>query len=377
MSLINQMLQDLDARRAAHGVGSRLPNDVRPLPKPQASPLPIIIGVLVLLVLAGGLALYLWETRQQAVPAPLAVLAPEPEKIVPSEPTTAASAVSSASTLQELGGSLRMAEFIKPPAEKLAAAKPDATSAVSGRPVVAERRTDDERQVQAGETSMPAASGATPQGSGKSARNSRDGIVATNPTIERTDAQGSSRERAEAEYRKAIAAVNQGRIAEAVDGLRNALRQDPLHIASRQLLVKLLLEAKRPDEAAQVLQDGLQGQPAQIGWAMSLARLQVDRKDLTGAWQTLNNSLPAAGSNADYQGFTAHVLQRLGRHKEAAEHYQAATRLSPGDGRWWLGLGLALEEEGRVSEAREAFLRARQSGNLGAELSALVEQKLR
>lgn len=377
MSLINQMLQDLDARRAAHGVGSRLPNDVRPLPKPQASPLPIIIGVLVLLVLAGGLALYLWETRQQAVPAPLAVLAPEPEKVVPSEPTPAAQAASSASTLQELGGSLRMAEFIKPPAEKLAAAKPDATSAVSGRPVVADRRTDDERQVQAGETSMPVATGPTPQGSVKSARNSRDGIVATNPTIERTDAQGSSRERAEAEYRKAIAAVNQGRIAEAVDGLRNALRQDPLHIASRQLLVKLLLEAKRPDEATQVLQDGLQGQPAQIGWAMSLARLQVDRKDLTGAWQTLNNSLPAAGSNADYQGFTAHVLQRLGRHKEAAEHYQAATRLSPGDGRWWLGLGLALEEEGRVSEAREAFLRARQSGNLGAELSALVEQKLR
>lgn len=377
MSLINQMLQDLDARRAAHGVGSRLPNDVRPLPKPRASPLPIIIGVLVLLVLAGGLALYLWETRQLAVPAPLAVLAPEPEKIVPSVPTPAAQAASSASTLQELGGSLRMTEFIKPPEEKLAAAKPDATSAVSGRPVVADRRTDDERQVQAGETSMPVATGPTPQGSVKSARNSRDGIVATNPTIERTDAQGSSRERAEAEYRKAIVAVNQGRIAEAVDGLRNALRQDPLHIASRQLLVKLLLEAKRPEEATQVLQDGLQSQPAQIGWAMSLARLQVDRKDLTGAWQTLNNSLPAAGSNADYQGFTAHVLQRLGRHKEAAEHYQAATRLSPGDGRWWLGLGLALEEEGRVSEAREAFLRARQSGNLGAELSALVEQKLR
>jgi MSHA biogenesis protein MshN len=378
MSLINQMLQDLDARRAAHGVGSRLPNDVRPLPKPQASPLPIIVGVLFLLVLAGGLALYLWETRQQAVPAPLAVLAPEPEKIVPTEPTPAAQAASSASTLQELGGSLRMAEFIKTPAEKLAAAKPDATSAVSGKPVVAHGKTDDERSpVQASETRIPVANDPIAQGSGKPARNSRDGIVATTPMIERTDAPGSPRERAETEYRKAIAAVNQGRIAEAVDGLRNALRHDPLHIASRQLLVRLLLEAKRPDEAAQVLQDGLQGQPAQIGWAMSLARLQVDRKDLTGAWQTLNHSLPAAGSNADYQGFTAHVLQRLGRHKEATEHYQAATRLSPGDGRWWLGLGLALEEEGRVSEAREAFLRARQAGNLGAELSTLVEQKLR
>jgi MSHA biogenesis protein MshN len=378
MSLINQMLQDLDSRRAAHGVGSRLPNDVRPLPKPQASPLPIIVGVLVLLVLAGGFALFLWETRPQAVPTPLALLAPEPERSVKAEPTTIAPAPSSASTLQELGGSLRMAEVIKPPTEKLLAAKADRTSSASAKPVVAHGKTDDERSpVPASESTIPVANGPIAQGSGKSARTTRDGFVATNPMIERTDATGLPRERAEADYRKAISAVNQGRIAEAVDGLRNALRQEPLHIASRQLLVKLLLEAKQPDEAAQVLQDGLQGQPAQLGWAMSLARLQVDRKDLTGAWQTLDYSLPAAGSNADYQGFTAHVLQRLGRHKEAAEHYQTATRLSPGEGRWWLGLGLALEEEGRVKEAREAFLRARQSGNLGAELSALVEQKLR
>lgn len=195
--------------------------------------------------------------------------------------------------------------------------------------------------------------------------------------IERTDSVGTPRERAETEYRKAIAAVNQGRVAEALEGLRNALRQDALHVASRQLLVKLLLEAKQPDAAVQALQEGLQGQPAQIGWAMSLARLQVERGDLAGALQTLEFSLPAAGGSADYQGFVAHVLQRLGRNKEAAEHYQAAARLSPGDGRWWLGLGLALDAEGRSNEAREALLRAKASGTLSAELSALADQRLR
>lgn len=377
MSLINQMLQDLDARRAAHGVGSRLPNDVRPLPKPQPSPLPIIVGVLVLLVLAGGLAFFLWETRHQAVPSQ-ALPAPEPEKIIPAEPTTAAPQPASASTSHEFGGSLRMAESIKPQAEKLAGAKAESASAASAKAVVAHGKTDDVRHLlESSETRVPAANRLIAQESGKSPRISRDPMVAMTPVIERTDALGSPRERAESEYRKAIAAVNQGRIAEAVDGLRNALRHDAMHNASLQLLVKLLLEAKQVDEAGQVLQDGLQMQPAQIGWAMSLARLQVDRKDLTGAWQTLDYSLPAAGSNANYQGFAAHVLHRLGRHKEAAEHYLAATRLSPGEGRWWLGLGLALDEDGRVKEAREAFQRARQSGNLGAELSALVDQKLR
>jgi MSHA biogenesis protein MshN len=196
-------------------------------------------------------------------------------------------------------------------------------------------------------------------------------------SIERTEAAGSPRERAEVEYRKAINAVNLGRIPEALEGLRNALRQDGQHSASRQLLVKLLLEAKRQEEAIQVLRDGLLEQPAHNGWAMTLARLQIDRGDLAGAWQTLDHASPAAGNNADFQGFAAHVLQRLGRQKEAAERYQAATRLSPGEGRWWLGLGLSLENEGRSTEAREAFLRAKQCANLSAELGAMVEQKLR
>ena len=71
------------------------------------------------------------------------------------------------------------------------------------------------------------------------------------------------------------------------------------------------------------------------------------------------------------------MLQRLGRHKEAIERYLAAARLAPDDGRWWLGLGLSLESDGRTGEAREAFEHARKGGNLSTELLALVEQKLK
>ena len=126
-----------------------------------------------------------------------------------------------------------------------------------------------------------------------------------------------------------------------------------------------------------MLRDGIAGQPAQLGWAMSLARLQVDRGELDGAWQTLDHTLPAAGNNPDYLGFAANVLQRLGRHGEAADQYRKATRIAPADGRWWLGLGWCLDAQGQAAEAREAFLHARQSGNLSPELLALIDQKLR
>lgn len=374
MSLINQMLQDLDARRAAHGVGANLPNDIRPLPVQKSSRLPIILGGLVLLALVGGFTLYRWEVPTAAVtpvpplvaPSPVAPPVSETEKIAPPEPLKAEPIAPVASVLQEMEGSLRIADSLELPVEKKDEVKP--ALAAPTKPVPVEKKAEEHNKTEIAERPAPALPPTVPAVPAKSLKA---------PVIERTDALGSPRERAESEYRKAIVAVNQGRVTESMDGLRNALRQDAFHVASRQLLVKLLLEAKQPDEAVQVLQDGLQGQPAQLGWAMSLARLQVDRGDLAGAWQTLNYSQPAAGNNADYQGFSAHVLQRLGRNKDAAERYQAAARLSPGDGRWWLGLGLSWEAEGRTSEAREAFVRAKQSGNLSAELMAMVEQKLR
>ena len=202
-------------------------------------------------------------------------------------------------------------------------------------------------------------------------------VKAAMPAIERTEVLGSGAERAESAYRKAIAAVNEGRIGEATDALRAALKADARHVASRQLLVKLLLEGRQSDDAMAVLDAGLQQQPEQVAWAMSLARLQVDHGDLNAAWLTLERSAPAASASADYQGFAGHVLMRLGRNRDAISRYQLATRLVPNDGRWWLGLGLSQEADGKASEARDAFLQARQCGNLSRELLGLIEQKLR
>jgi len=387
MSLINQMLRDLDAR----GVDKRLPNDVRPLPAPRRSRLSVIFGSLAVLLLAVGLAVYQLNLMQPLVassPAPATAitpavavapvaLPPAPQAVPPQVLATAAPLAETqrptptpapppdvvppqpATTQLEAGPRSRPAPPKAAPAEKKPVEKPVKPSAVDGGEPAASRKPP---------ATSPTAADRAPPAVGKPAKES---------TIERSDSAGSPRARAESEYRKAIDAVNQGRVAEAVDGLARALRDDSLHTGARQLQVKLLLEARRVDEALLVLHEGLQGQPAQLGWAMTLARLQVDRGDLSGAWQTLEFSLPAAERNADYQGFAAHVLQRLGRQREAALYYQAATRLVPGDGRWWLGLGLAMEAEGRVSESREAFLRARQCGNLNSALSALVEQKLR
>jgi MSHA biogenesis protein MshN len=183
-------------------------------------------------------------------------------------------------------------------------------------------------------------------------------------------------QRAENDYRRALALIEQGKSREAMSALEQALQTDARHGAARQTLAALLIDAKRPEEAIRTLSEGLSANRAQIGLAMMLARLQVDRQDLRAAIQTLQLSLPYAAERADYHAFLAALFQRDTRHKEAIEHYLAALKKSPDNGIWWMGIGISLQAENRIPEARDAFGRAKQSGALSPDLLAFVEQKL-
>ncbi len=109
---------------------------------------------------------------------------------------------------------------------------------------------------------------------------------------------------------------------------------------------------------------------------MSLARLQLEQNDLAAADRTLARSQAYGETNADYAGFQGHVKSRLGAQRQAVSHYQRAVRLAPNEGRWWLGLGLALEADGHAPEAKDAFKRSLATSTLSADLAAVAEQHL-
>lgn len=359
MSLINQVLQDLDTRRAAECAGSGLPNDVRPFHVRRAAKWPLLAAAVVLLALGAGAALWYADAYLTPPPLPAPVTPSAPNvAIVPDPPLVAAapSEPATAPVARDLPP--------KPLAENGSERRP--TAAVTSKPVT---RPPASARAQSAADPGPAVAPAAP-----SVRAPRS---AGGMSIEKSSPSGAVGESADAEYRRAQNILNQGRTSEALDALRMALKLNAMHVAARQLLLKLLIENRRFDEADVVLREGLAQHPEQIAWAMSLARLQLDRGDLVSAGKTLEHSLPAAGGSADYQGFAGHLLQRQGRTKEAVDCYQAATRLAPLEGRWWLGLGLALEAEGRAAQAREAFSNAKASASLSADLQAYVEQKLR
>lgn len=386
MSLINQMLRDLDARQASERERAGLPPHLRTLPpvhraKPNA-------WLLLLAGLAGG-ALIAWLLLAQLSPAPPVAL--PPEAAVPATPTVSAPppetvAVAPAASLPPAE---TPAPVPKPGAAKDAApsvapaSAPTPPASVAKPPVAAPvKESLAPRQVAPSAAAVqPAAP--VPKPPVVQAPKAPPPAMATSmppageAVIDKQPKGGPSREVAEAEYRKGMQAAAAGDSAAAIPALRRALDIDSRHAKARQALLSVLAANRQWEEVKQVAQSGLALDPARSGWASILARLQHELGDPEGAVKTLETYAAHAANDADYQGLFAFLLHKRQRYAEAAQRYQAALALRPGEGRWWYGLGLALEGAGRGDEAKAAFGKARDAGNLPADMLGPVEQRLR
>ena len=178
-------------------------------------------------------------------------------------------------------------------------------------------------------------------------------------------------------YREGVAAYQQGRLKDAVMQLQSVLRENPKHLQARQALLGIYMEYKRYDDAIILLRMGLDQMPGQATWAMTMARIQVERNNQAEALATLEKYQVAGERNADYQGFMAVLLQNQRRSHDASLRYKAALRLKPREGRWWFALGEALEADKRAAEATEAYRQAQSLGGLTPAMNDVLLTKLR
>ena len=103
----------------------------------------------------------------------------------------------------------------------------------------------------------------------------------------------------------------------------------------------------------------------------------VERNQVSDALFVLQRHAAPPDRNADFHAFAAALYQRLGRHKEAIEQYQAALRIAPSAGVWWLGLGISYQAFEQPREALDAYQRAKSTGNLAPGPLAFVDQRLK
>ncbi len=354
MSLINKMLQDLDARGGQPGPAAVSP-EIRPVLAPEPGfpwlRVALLGGLGLVLGASGYMAWRIQRTTAVEVPvvsvpvvakpaAPAPAPAPQQPvlaEVVPAEPPP-----------PPVPEEVKLEPTPVPKIEPKKVDKPVKREAPAPKPVAAQTESAKPK------AATPPKPVAAPVAAGR---------------VETTA------QRAENAYRRGLASLEDGRVTEAIGHLQNALRAEPRHEAARQTLVSLLIEAKRPEEAIRQLGAALALDPRQPAMAMLLARLQLERG--SPGIDTLLRTLPYAAGNGEYHAFLAGALQREQRHREAVEHYTAALRTAPQNGVWWMGLGISLQAEKRNAEAADAYQKAQASGTLAAELQGFVDRKLK
>jgi MSHA biogenesis protein MshN len=178
------------------------------------------------------------------------------------------------------------------------------------------------------------------------------------------------------DYRRAAGAAAAGNDQDAMALLENILVQQADHHQARLLLARLYLRQQQPGRAVSLLQDGLASYPLQVPYARLLANMLVTVDRLDEAIGHLLTALPAAMRDADYHALLAGLYQRNDKPATAVRHYTTALTLAPEHGEWWMGLGISQEQAGNRDAAYTAYRRALQH-RLDATLRDYIAERLR
>lgn len=408
MSLINQMLRDLDRRRATDGGagGSDLLDGVRPPPTAGRGGSRRGLIVLLALLLLGLLALGAWYGLGGRLPGgkatpsatPPAAALPRLEAVALEQSPGRvrlwfrAGEARPAATLQATGGELLLqAAQPTPPLPRAAAPFADlrieaadgglrlrwtpapgwqyrllargehdwlleATRPLAVAPVPAKPAPAPGPGPQPAARPAPAkAPPPTRKQSPAVAPQSQASVDAGTPRIAVRPRPLGPRERAIRARQAAREALARGRPRAAERHWREAIALAPGDAEGWQGLAEQLVREGRRAEALSLLREGLRRSGAP-GLRLLAARLLVEADRLDEALSLLPDD--ALEGQADLLALKGAILQRLGRAEAARQAYVAALALRPQRPAWWMGLGLSLEGEGQPQRALEAYRRA-------------------
>jgi hypothetical protein len=178
-------------------------------------------------------------------------------------------------------------------------------------------------------------------------------------------------------------------------GVSAPLKQEPAAVApsrtqadaSREVIAQAqsLWEQGSQDAAIQLLRDAvavlersaLAGESTAMlaQTTRELTRMELARGHAAAAMELLQRLEPLLANQADVWAVRGNAAQRLGRHAESVQAYLTALKLRPGEARWMLGAAVSLAAEGHTAQAAELAEQARERGALSAEVESYLRQQ--
>ena len=167
-----------------------------------------------------------------------------------------------------------------------------------------------------------------------------------------------------------------GRREAAMHALRNFVLATPADEVARERLALELVIERRATEAEALLRAGLRRAPASTRLAEPLGHLLLGENRAAAALAALRPATPPLAGHPEFHALLAAAEQRTGAHGLAITRYRGLLKEQPLNGSWLVGLGISLLAVDEQADAAASFARALDDRALPEPLRAYATREL-
>ncbi len=415
MSLVNDMLRDLDQRRKQTD-GSTTASTLTPVPEtiPEKARQPVYIYLVLAIVLAGVAIAWFWlrqdsaqSTRQLEI-TPNIVVQPSPvesgtqqgQVSAENENSVPATTVDTAQS-QELSSSANDIASSTPPESVVgrdtntsdSSEAEGALSAVSSDASLAAQQTQPNTSAQAidqvdlQQTDSQSAEVAEPSDTSRPAANnvaartesvSNQTVDLTAPPAEdvKSGAALTPEERDVLAVQEALRLIADNQLTGAYQVLEQQVMDNRYAHQSRETYAKLLLNEGNLQGAYELVESGLSLSANHAGFKKIKARLLIANGELAEAVSLLIARAPEVSRDLEYHDILATAQLASRDYQGALISYTELVQQDQTQGKWWYGFAASQDLLGNTNAAKQGYSQAVSLPNLSANLRRRSQERL-
>lgn len=383
MSVINQMLKDLEQRSPEQGAANVAPVAVTE----KNSTIKVVAYTVFILLIVNAVGIYIWQLlnensalkqQNQAKPTTAEVVSSEKTESTAANNNQEGSEVEAISPTKVAKDVIAIKEtYAKQMAAKNMPRREVVTEQVSAKPVSEQPADNTEvtpNEAEIKQTSVQAEPEAiiTPAPTASKDIQPPSQPVAKMSVSRRqlTAEELVAQKMAQAE--KLLAAKD---IAKAEQQLEDILIVSPSHVQARKKLAALWFGRKAYPKASNLLSQGIALYPQDSSFRVMKAQVHLKQQQAMLAYQTL---LPLATlEDVEYQLMLANVAQQSSQWQSAVDAYQLLKKMQPSSGRWPLGLAIVYDKSSQFPLAIQAYKEALLKSGITAASAEFAEQRIK
>jgi MSHA biogenesis protein MshN len=183
-------------------------------------------------------------------------------------------------------------------------------------------------------------------------------------------------ERDQLQVQDALRLANSNQNGLAMQQLREFVDDNPSAHNSREAMIKLAMQRGDLGTAEQLLETGLALDAGRAGYRKLQARMMLSTGRAEEAMQVLSTRIPIIHDDVEYHDILATAYLSVQSYDKAAQSYEALVQQNRSEGRWWYGLASAWDSLGRTRDAGLAYQQALKLTNLSAALRERSQQRV-